>query len=311
MDKISKLKKKLDIEFIIAKLMNRLPSNLHSICRVFNDKRHNHVMNLLNSYFDRAYLEVRKNAYFSNGNASDKIWVFWWQGIDSMPDIVKNCYRSLMKFGKGKVVLITKKNFKEYTNIPNYILEKVETGEITLTHFSDIVRFNLLRNHGGLWVDSTVLFINEPININVPFYTCSGYYDDTHFFIANGRWTGFLIGGSKNLELFIFMDEFFKIYWEENSVLVDYFLIDYALNYAYSRNISNFKDYSIENEKVNNPHLFDLMKEINEKFNKDKYIEWKRNDYAFKLSYKKKIIIEESYFLYEIMKLLNLDKKVY
>ena len=56
-------------------------------------------------------------------------------------------------------------------------------------------------------------------------------------------------------------------------------------------------------------YKIDTMSRINEKFNKDKYIEWKRNDYAFKLSYKKKIIIEESYFLYEIMKLLNLDKK--
>lgn len=307
MDKINKLKKRLDTEFIIAKLMNRLPNMLHGVGRSFNDKRHNYIMNLLNPYFHEAHLEIKKEFHSLSGQASDKVWVFWWQGIDSMPDIVKKCYESLVKFEKEKVVLITKENFKEYTNIPNYILKKVETGEMTLTHFSDILRFNLLRNHGGLWVDSTVLFINELTNMDVPFYTCSGYYDDTHFFVSRGRWTGFLIGGSKNLELFIFMDEFFRIYWKENSVLIDYFLIDYALNYAYSHNISNFKNYSIENNGINNPHLFDLMKEINGKFDNNKYMKWKRNDYAFKLSYKKKIIRKESYFFYEIVKLLNLD----
>ena len=86
------------------------------------------------------------------------IWVCWWQGRDSMPDIVKACYNSiLMHAGNHPVILITGDNYHEYVTLPDCILQKWKAGNITLTHLSDILRMLLLKAHGGIWMDSTVL----------------------------------------------------------------------------------------------------------------------------------------------------------
>jgi hypothetical protein len=60
-------------------------------------------------------------------------------------------------------------------------------GKMTVTHFSDILRFNLLKNNGGLWLDATI-FVNKPIpeKYFTPIFTCSGFPDKDYFFVARG-----------------------------------------------------------------------------------------------------------------------------
>lgn len=61
-----------------------------------------------------------------------------------MPRIVYQCYKSLLKNkGNRQVILITQKNYYKYTDISSNIIDLVNQGNITLTHFSDILRFNL------------------------------------------------------------------------------------------------------------------------------------------------------------------------
>lgn len=86
------------------------------------------------------------------------VWMFWWQGEDVMPELVKRCYTSVKEnMSDWEIVLLTKQNYKEYASFPDYIMEKLKSGIITLTHFSDLLRLELLIKHGGLWLDATVL----------------------------------------------------------------------------------------------------------------------------------------------------------
>lgn len=216
------------------------------------------------------------------------IWIFWWQGIENMPPIVSSCFKSVIKNSNGhKVILITKDNVREYTDIPDYIYKKVNNGNITLTHFSDILRFNLLKNHGGLWIDSTV-YVAKKINENYfnYLYTSGGYNSKTNPLFVGGKWTGFLIGGYSYNKLFVFMDSFFKDYWKNNKKLVNYFLIDYALRYAYDNEIGNFNDYVDNVAKYNNPSMFELQPRLNCIFDKDQYDKMCRKTDMFKLTYK-------------------------
>ena len=99
----------------------------------------------------------------NNGN----IWIFWWQGYDTAPLLVKKCIDSIIKnAGNHPVILITKENWKNYADIPDYIIEKVEKGIITLTHFSDILRMSLVSEHGGLWLDATI-FVSSQRFLNI------------------------------------------------------------------------------------------------------------------------------------------------
>lgn len=104
------------------------------------------------------------------------IWICWWQGEANMPDIVKVCYASAKHHaGQHPVILITEQNYQEYATMPDYILQKVKNHEISLTHFSDMLRINLLKEHGGIWADSTLLFtrdVDSIMNPDTDFYTC-------------------------------------------------------------------------------------------------------------------------------------------
>ena len=116
------------------------------------------VVNWLESQY-RDVINKYKNLEDNSEYISDisYIWVFWWQGMESMPPLIKACINNLKKkSGNRKVILLTKDNYSNYVNIPVNILNKVKKGQLTYTFFSDILRFNLLSKHGGIWIDATL-----------------------------------------------------------------------------------------------------------------------------------------------------------
>lgn len=287
--------------FFIAKILRRLPVS-NRIKIAFNKKRHQVIERKLQSLFASS-LELSRGTVNRGLNNLGPIWVFWWQGKNSMPKIVRQCYKSIQKnSGKRKVILVTKDNFLDYTDISSRIISLLESNRITFTHFSDILRFNLLKNNGGLWLDSTI-FVNKPIS-NKYFqrlFTCSGYDDEDLFFVTKGKWCGFLIGGTKHSQLFEFMDIFFRRYWENNDKLIDYFLIDYALDFAWKHDISDFRKFTERHIHKDNPDLFTLAPLLNRKFDEKLWIEISKNTEMYKLSYKMRLSKDMNTFYNKII----------
>lgn len=281
--------------FFIAKILHRLP-HCDKLSIFYNQKRHHYIEKLLNPIFEYSLKRIKNNDHTKN-NGSNIIWIFWWQGRNKMTPLTDKCYRSIIKnSGKRKVILITKYNIKKYATIPEYIYQKVEQKKITLTHLSDILRFNLLNNYGGLWVDATIYVTDNLDQFKTnELFTCSGYSIDRAFNISYGRWTGFFIGGPAHLELFDFMDTFFGIYWKYNDKLIDYFLIDFALNYAWNKDLSNFEDITAQNKRKA-PKLFELEKNINKEFSEKEWNQIIKNTITFKLSNKKKIKSKNTFY---------------
>ena len=94
----------------------------------------------------------------SNHEFSDKVWVCWFQGYESAPPLVKACINSMHKVMPEKeIIVLTKTNYKQYIELPDYIEEKFEKGKIGMAHFSDLLRISLLAKWGGMWIDSTAL----------------------------------------------------------------------------------------------------------------------------------------------------------
>lgn len=86
------------------------------------------------------------------------IWVCWFQGFDKAPLLVQRCLKSIYKYASNyRVVELTDANLKEYVSLPAYIWEKYKKGIITRTHMSDIIRYTILSDRGGIWIDSTTL----------------------------------------------------------------------------------------------------------------------------------------------------------
>lgn len=112
-------------------------------------------------------------------------------------------------------------------------MQKVKDGRITLTHLSDIIRVNLIRDYGGLWLDSTI-FVMEDIPqeiFNYPLWTAR--FQNFRSVIVRGRWTGFLIGGDKGYILFDVLTKMLFSYWRTHDYQVDYLLIDYFIKRCY------------------------------------------------------------------------------
>ena len=104
--------------------------------------------------------EVRGKSY--NHEHPKVIWWCWLQGLAAAPPIVKACYNSLVhgewfKVHGFTVKVIDAKNWREYVELPEYIVGKWEKGRIPAAMFSDLLRVELLIKYGGTWIDSTVL----------------------------------------------------------------------------------------------------------------------------------------------------------
>lgn len=165
------------------------------------------------------------------------IWVCWWTGIETAPKLVKQCVRSIQNAaGTHPVHIITQSNYKEFLNIPSYILEKVQNGNMCIANFSDYLRVSLLEKYGGLWLDATIYV---PRTIPESFferniYTCKS--PGAKGYLANGRWTSYCLGGWKNHLFFKVARECFECYWEKEEVAIDYLLVDYVFSIIYDNN---------------------------------------------------------------------------
>jgi hypothetical protein len=278
----------MTVSLTIAKILKRTPI-LSPLARRFNAARHRAISEKIFALCSQAEnaTTATKQPVASNGGP---IWLLWWQGEEQAPDIVRACIASIHQHkGNRRVIVLTRNNIREFVQLPDYIYSKLDAGNITLTHFSDIVRFNLLRHYGGLWMDAT-LFVSKPLDTSRyfgQFFTCCGYLDPSYFSVTKGQWTGFFIGGSSEEPLFTFMDNFFQSYWRENDDLIDYFLIDYALEYARAHRIGSLANWINEERGEDNPRLFDLARYIARPFDQQVWDELNRYTGVYKLSWKK------------------------
>lgn len=288
----------------LLELLSKLLQKLYfpkSLCIWINDYCHHYVKIHISSYLNKAYQYVKtsKNVHKTDPHV---IWIFWWQGYNKMPLIVKKCFESVSRFrGNNKVILITKYNINNYIELPKYIIYEFYNKDISITHFSDIIRFNLLDNYGGLWIDSTI-YCTSKIKYNSNIYTSGGYSNPYNLFVSS-KWTEFLIGGTDS-KLFKFMNEFFRLYCFNNDTFIDYFLADYALEYAYDHNIGDFKNYVNKYANKNNPNLYKLQEVMNNNFNLHTFYQIKKDTNLFKLTYKKKYNNNGKTFY---SKLINVD----
>ena len=191
------------------------------------------------------------------------IWVCWWTGEDTAPPLVKQCIKSIRKnAGNHPVHLITAKNHSEFLDIPDCIIDKVESGNMCIANFTDYLRVSLIGKYGGLWLDATIFCADTiPENyFNLPFFTCKSEERECGY-ISRMRWTSFVMGGWKENIFFRFMKNAFETYWTSESTAIDYLLVDHLIELA-NREIPAVAEY-IKNVPINNTHRDNLQAAMN------------------------------------------------
>lgn len=212
------------------------------------------------------------------------IWVCWWQGESQMPPIVRSCYQSLLEnAGEHPVRLITEESIDQYIQIPTYILQKVKKGNISFTHFSDIIRMALLYEHGGLWLDATI-YVSRPLKDKIfdsPLFSVAPNIDTE--LVSQAKWSGFLLGGYPQEPLFGFVRDFFFEYWKKENRLIDYFLIDYAI-YIIRQN-SPYINVLLESIPKHYK-IFDMEQNLDKPYDKEYFTQLCHQQTFHKLNYK-------------------------
>lgn len=229
-----------------------------------------------------------------------RIWVFWGQGEQSMPPLVKACYKQLTRYNDN-VFLISFANVGDYIDMPEVIYQKVRNGKLSWAHFSDIIRTSLLAKYGGLWLDATVWVSGKlPIDkiIEMPFWSANsksehGPSDVCFWTSGEWNWSGWCLSANQiNYPLFVFVSSKLIERAIKDCYLLDYVLIDYFINYYFLH--SQFVRNDINKMCINNPQRNRLALVMDKEYDEDIYNKLLLTDFVYKLSYRTKWRIEFS-----------------
>lgn len=179
-------------------------------------------------YLKKNYLPLLRNfksaPYDQSEDVPSKIWVYWLQGIENAPEIVKRCYESLLKNSNGcEVILLTEKNLGEYIQIPNRIEEHLREKHMQYAQFSDYIRMALLERYGGAWIDATA-FLSAPLPADLfkmDLFCFKTSYLDNSPMVASSWFIMAKKGNPIVSQVKYLLDE----YWERETRLCDYYLL--------------------------------------------------------------------------------------
>ena len=164
------------------------------------------------------------------------IWQYWESKDGSVPPLVQACLNSVDKFkGNRKRIILNPDNVKDYVNIPEIFWQMREKGLIKTAFFSDILRTCLLIQHGGIWMDATVLLTEE-----MPQYITDAdlfvFQNDLKIDLDGLNMASYFIVAKQNNPILVQTLKAMEAYWKENRFLVNYFTFLHAFTMITLRN---------------------------------------------------------------------------
>ena len=195
----------------IQKLQNSLPIRQY----FFNSPK--------NFYNQSTVLEK-----YNNHNINNTIWLLWFQGWDNPPWLQNEVAKSWkLNNPTWNIQLLDMNNLKDFINDSDYLFD--DNKDISMQAKSDIIRLSLLKNHGGVWADSTLLCM-QPLDSWV--YSA---IEPSNFWMYHGEGGGmnimegpasWFIVSVKNSYIINKWKEECDEYWNSNDSTDNYFWMD-------------------------------------------------------------------------------------
>ncbi|MQQ31286.1 capsular polysaccharide synthesis protein [Streptococcus mitis] len=172
------------------------------------------------------------------------IWTMWQQGEAQMPETVQTSIKTIKDFAKRndcEFYLLTDENLADFINIPADITEKYKKKELSAAHYSDIIRFSLLYQYGGIWMDATLfvspyatleMFEGDFFSLNHP----PTYPEQMERTVGDFKWAGFFLAGKKGKPYFKHIRDLYLYYVRKYPVFIHYLMMDYFILSEYKCN---------------------------------------------------------------------------
>ena len=198
-------------------------------------------------------LKLRKEAQIDKSSSIKKedttefpkiIWTMWQQGENQMPETVKASVKTIKEFAERsgcEFHLLTDKNLEHFVNIPKDITEKYKKKELSAAHYSDIIRFSILYQYGGIWMDAT-LFVSPYATVEMfegEFFSLNHPPLNTNKMertICDYKWSGFFLAGQKGKKHFKHIRDLYIYYVRKYPIFIHYLMMDYFIISEYDAN---------------------------------------------------------------------------
>lgn len=140
--------------------------------------------------------------------------MLWLQGWDTAPAVPWSCREQWRKLNPDWTVRDI-----DLADLPDLIPGRLPV--LPPAALSDLVRIELLRNHGGVWVDSTV-FPMKPLDQWLPDYLASGFFAFDRPGPGRKVASWLLAGGPGNPIVERWADAT-RVYWAQRTEVTDYY----------------------------------------------------------------------------------------
>ena len=161
-----------------------------------------------------------------------------------MPETVKASLKTIKDFAKRngcELHLLTDENLADFIDIPADIAEKYKNKELSAAHYSDIIRFSLLYQYGGIWMDAT-LFVSPYATLEMfegDFFTLNHppiHTDKIERAIGDFKWSGFFLAGKKGKPYFKHIRDLYLYYVRKFPIFIHYLMMDFIILSEYKCN---------------------------------------------------------------------------
>lgn len=236
----------------------------------------------LKKYVEKALKDIKYSKV--DDTPVNKIWIYWHQGIDNAPELIKKCIESIRYYESDKEInILSFDNISDYVDIPERYYNLLNNGKMKIAHFSDIVRLYLLEKYGGTWIDATI-YLTAPLPKEI---TNSTFFVPRKDINTDGQENimfCFFITAKKGSKNITALKACLDLYWSKNDFVLNYFMFEHLSTLLYS-------DPELKKEWDDMPNInlgshADLQAKLFNSFNVSEFK--KMNDAALfhKLTYK-------------------------
>ena len=270
----------------------RLQNNLFKILIeifVFNKTERTKIKSRWAKQHLQKYIDIALNKNLELPSVTEKehiFWQYWHQGRENAPLLMQKCFESVEKYHpEQKRIVLSYKDIADYVEIPSKYYDLVNSGKMSVTFFSDVLRTYLLTQYqGGTWIDSTIYLTDRiPDSIlNSKFFV---FQKNPQIDWLENKMSSFFIHTRGVSQIITLMKEVFSEYWDENDFLINYFLIEHLVTMLSDVTPKTKEEWAqMPYFPANDTGI--LQKKLYEDFDADEFEKIKQTTSIHKLSYK-------------------------
>ncbi|MEV4636226.1 capsular polysaccharide synthesis protein [Actinoplanes sp. NPDC049548] len=208
------------------------------------------------------------------------IFIYWGQGFEFAPPVVRACLAALKANNPGsRVHELTDDNLSSYVEVPEDLSAALNGNR---THFSDLLRLLLLEKFGGIWVDGTC-YVTEPLRPHVDAALARSTlfaFNYTGPYISS--W--FLASRPGSYAVHLWRAACF-LWWEKRAELIDYFLLHHVFEMLYHLD-DRFRAEWDEGQRLNSRPPHALQNAMLQPYDPEAFRVMTAGSFVHKLRYK-------------------------